>query len=259
MINLVGNQAPSWLFAPCSSRPSCIGAVYNEAVDRYGDYRLSRFASVPLLVADDGDAIAAIAVKSADELRRTVSRRTGLVGNLDDRRSWNLWLTEKTTDDAVVVRPGNYTFMYRSYVNFEEANCIKKSLFHIKTWWGFTNVGRGVMTISPSRSEATDKDSGSGGIMGDKGGRRAVVLRERFRSKLFNPMTITWNGVLTNNRIDWTDTELKTGRGDGATVIKNPPAAERLRQIPWEIVKEEDEMVAFKREGHGLLAYDLKS
>jgi hypothetical protein len=45
----------------------------------------------------------------------------------------------------------------------------------------------------------------------------------------------------------------------GSTKIVNPVMAERLRQIPWDVVKGEDGMFGFRRGDVGMLVYDSKT
>jgi len=149
-----------------------LGCVYNAVVDKYGDYKVSQwtYEKIPLDIRstsrsstssdtdDDSDSDEGrieFVTKSVSELRQTVSKRTGLVDNTNDRKSWNAWLTsasassglssseEEEEKEKEMMTPGNYTFMYRSYANYEEAGCIKKSLLRWKTWYGIAANSRG--------------------------------------------------------------------------------------------------------------------
>lgn len=91
-------------------------------------------------------------------------------------------------------------------------------------------------------------------------------------------MQITWFGRVVVNekkksdsdqnssfpaptRIEWTKGEMVVGlsRDDPtAQIIPNPPAAERLRTIPWDIlITEDDGMLLLRRGQVGVLVYDL--
>jgi len=241
-----------------------LGCVYNTAVDKYADYKVSQwtYEKVPLdirsTIADGNDDEGSIGfvTKSVNELRRTVSKRTGLVENTNDRRSWNAWITSFTSSslpssslsasEEELTKPGNYTFMYRSYVNYEEAGCIKKSFLHLKTWYGIVANSRGYMTVHPDGNH--------------------VSITDIFRKRFFTVIVIRWNGVITVKKassggkkkktIVWTDTEMIM---DDGKIIKNPPQSEALRKTPWDIVKGEDGMFAFQRGDVGMLVYDSKT
>lgn len=222
-----------------------LGCIYNAAVDKYSDYKIAQWTSekVPLDIRSSSSST--FVTKSVNELRRTVSKRTGLVEKTDDRKSWNAWLTSPPLSseevDANIMKPGNYTFMYRSYVNWEEAGCIKKSLLHLKTWYGIILDSRGHMTVHQDGNH--------------------VSITETFRKRFFTIVVSRWNGVLVEDgggkKILWTDTELIMD--DGNTKIQNPPQSEALRKIPWNVVKGEDGMFAFRRGDFGMLVYDSKT
>lgn len=153
-----------------------VALLYNGAVDRYGDWKMQRMATIPPLevpICDGGYGDPSLSLKTPTELRRTVSSRSGLVERLDDRRAWNAWLLSPLPSIDTLT-PGIYTFQYRSYVNYEESGAIKKSLCHIPTWFGFVGKGRGTLAVQP------------GGI--------SAVLKDTFLKRL-TPVTMTWNGA----------------------------------------------------------------
>ena len=77
-------------------------------------------------------------------------------------------------------------------------------------------------------------------------------------------MTISWFGHVNTDlkppRIEWTSSEFVMGpewwSHEAPTVIPNPPVSEKLRQIPWDILQEDDGMLLFRRGAGGVLAYD---
>lgn len=221
---------------------SVVVLLYNVGIEKYGNHRMDQMAQIPALEFDERDDLCAM---STADLRRTVSSRSGLVENLDDRRAWNKWLLSTADsknskkDGYMYVAPGKYYFKYRSYVNFEESGAIKKALLHIPTWLGFVAERTGEMKVYPD-------------------GRR-VTITDFFLKGLVTPITITWEGTLTKQRgkptIVWTGTSMTTGRGKGKKTIPNPPMSEQLRKIPWQIIKVEDGIVGFRRGDVGLLAY----
>ena len=212
-----------------------LGYIYNFSVDKYGNHKISQWTEekIPLYIHKQKDID--FIPKTVQELRRTISKRSGIVEKVEDRKSWNAWLTsEEHPKEEIHFEPGStYTFAYRSYSNHEEAGSIKKSLFHLKTLVGFIARKRGVMTIHEDG--------------------RHVTITDYFRMK-GKRADCSWNGVIEgeNERIVWTDTLLVIGKEK----IVNPPQSEAMRTIPWEIVQMEDGMVAFQRGDIGMLVYD---
>ena len=102
---------------------SAVAVIYNVAVDHYAAHRLKQMASIPLEVSNESKH-----TKSTAELLQS---RSGLLESLDDRRAWNNWLLSKNDKDLgeaeELLIPGEYGYMYRSYVKFDEGGTIKKS------------------------------------------------------------------------------------------------------------------------------------
>ena len=139
---------------------SVVVLLYNVGVEKYGNHRMEQMAQIPPLECTEKDDDCVI-ISTAD-LRRTVSSRSGLVENLDDRRAWNKWLLStagsKNSKKDGYVAPGKYYFKYRSYVNFEESGAIKKALLHIPTWLGFVAERTGEMKVYPDGRRVTITD-----------------------------------------------------------------------------------------------------
>jgi len=55
--------------------------------------------------------------------------------------------------------------------------------------------------------------------------------------------------------IVWASTEMIIGGGKTKETISNPRIAEQLRQVPWQIIKNREGIVGFRRGDIGLLAY----
>merc|ERR1712238_164414 len=131
----------------------------NTVVDKYGDYKVSQwtYEKIPL-------------------------------DNTNDRKSWNAWLTSTSAsassseEEEEMMTPGNYTFMYRSYASYEEAGCIKKSLFHWKTWYGIVANSRGYMTVHPDGKQ--------------------VSITDIFRKRFFTIIVCRWNGMIVKKGIE---------------------------------------------------------
>ena len=237
---------------------------------------------------DDNDG-ACLLLTPIEELRKTISRASNLVENPRHRRQWNKWalhlLQQRqhqqtntsnkykswTGENLLSGGATSYGFAYRSYVNDEEKIAICRALgsWHILTH-PFVNRGKGRLTFESSDSD-DDPDSSSNR-------RIKVTTVEQFWTRVFRPLTITWRGHVVVNRrpgyleslfwssslsssatraprIEWTSTEFIIGRGKGKQVIANPPVAETLRQLPWEILGITDGMLWLKRGTIGVLAY----
>eukprot|EP00581_Thalassiosira_minuscula_P033256 CAMPEP_0183778678 /NCGR_PEP_ID=MMETSP0739-20130205/52023_1 /TAXON_ID=385413 /ORGANISM="Thalassiosira miniscula, Strain CCMP1093" /LENGTH=217 /DNA_ID=CAMNT_0026021117 /DNA_START=9 /DNA_END=658 /DNA_ORIENTATION=+ len=207
---------------------SAITVLYNVGVEQYASFRVKQMAKIPLEYSNDSSV-------STAGLRKSVSP-AGIVENLKYRQAWNNWLLDQPSA-VPPLEPGEYTFMYRSYVNFEEGGAIKKALLHVPTLMGVSSTKRGVFVI--------DSDG------------KSARITDVFRNGL-KPISITWRGTLTKRQgkpmIIWTSTSMTTGSGKSKETIKNPPLPEKLRQIPWEIVQVEDGIVGFRRGDAGMLA-----
>mmetsp|Transcript_14348 Transcript_14348/g.30677 ORF Transcript_14348/g.30677 Transcript_14348/m.30677 type:complete len:247 (-) Transcript_14348:69-809(-) len=231
--------------------------TYNAAVDLYGDHRMKKMAAIPPLECRSSNDENAFNphhddVMTASELRQTVSSRSGIVEKLDDRWAWNKWLLTPSplpSNDqqlgekkSPLVPPGTYTFMYRSNVKFDEKNAIKKALLHVPTLFGFVAVRRGTLVFHPDGKHVTNT--------------------EHFRQHLLTPITIAWEGVVSqlHNKpaIVWTGTSMITGRGKEEKTVVNPPTCEKLRQTPWHIIKVQDGIVGLRRGDDGMLAYGME-
>ena len=111
--------------------------LYNIGADRYSRWKLQEMASVqPFEVIDPTSSGSELMIDGPSQLKRTVSRRTGLVENPADRIAWDTWIQSPAglaLDGDNPIPPGRYAFTYRSNVKQDEANSIKKALFHIPT------------------------------------------------------------------------------------------------------------------------------
>jgi hypothetical protein len=203
--------------------------LYSKAVDVYAERKVRAMQKIPLFIIPNNEDVATPA-----RLLRSISKRSNLVENPADRRAWNAWMM-MTTDAKPNFVPGTYSYAYRSYVNFEEKDAIGRALL---AWHIF-----GIASAENGRI-----------ILHEDGTR--VTMVEHYRMRLVKPIKITWNGTLRTSkhgrkRIVWTDTEMKIGK----KVVQNPEASEKLRQIPWDVVKDEEGLVVFKRGDVGMLAY----
>ncbi|CAB9498786.1 expressed unknown protein [Seminavis robusta] len=200
-------------------------------------------------------ALAAGVVPTVDELRRTISKASHLVERPRHRRQWNAWAIHVLLSGYVDYDPANtiqdrlvnhtFQFAYRSYVNTEEKGALSRALK--SPWYYLTRPFK-----ARGRGKIVFYDDGS------------VTNTEYFWGKRFEAIQVTWYGELLIDdnplfpaTVKWTRTEFVTGRKtENQTVISNPPAAEKLRQEPWDVVQEEDGMILFRRGTLGVLAYD---
>jgi hypothetical protein len=230
---------------------------------------------------------------STRRLRSTINKRSGLVENLDDRRAWNQWIllssskildtpTPTTTDcfpdnneGLQLLEPGSYEFAYRSYVNFEESGAIKKRLYHLPTWlWGYIQPSPGIMTVHEKQNNNGEDQT----TTNDDDDLPVVTMKEMIRFKIYKLISIKWEGYFdtSSGYIHWTNSEMMIQNyglqyycdyfkslflnsspvNPTTEVISRPDASERLRQIPWKVIRMEDGMVAFRRGDVGVLVYD---
>jgi hypothetical protein len=193
-------------------------------------------------ITNDGSSPSTTTVPSVSDLRKTISRYSHIVENPRNRERWKTWALSAPVNDASSTMESTpagirYKFAYRSYVDAEEkmAMLAPRLSFHRFRRNNFLSRKVGTMTI-------------------ENDGR--VSISDYFRMKLIKPVTISWYGrietVGKRKRIVWTSTEIKLPE----ETIVNPLASERLRQIPWDIVTEEDGMLLLQRGDIGVLAYD---
>jgi hypothetical protein len=76
----------------------------------------------------------------------------------------------------------------------------------------------------------------------------------------FLPISITWQGVLADNTIQWTTTSAHLGWKRFGKTFNRPPVAEKLRTDPWELYfppeeQENGDIVVFHRKGKGKLVF----
>ena len=189
----------------------------------------------------EGDASPSpTALPSVAKLRKTISRFSHVVETPSGHALWKQWaLTSSTTRSSVPPLGKSYQFAYRSYINDEERSAMLAPFwsFHRFNINGFYSRKVGTLHIEVATGQAS--------------------ITDYFWKSLIQPVTITWFGQLEENpqgqlRIVWTSSEMNMA----GTVVPNPPPAERLRQIPWDIVKEEEGMILFQRGDLGVLAYD---
>lgn len=257
----------------------------NLAVEWYADWKTIQMSKIilegtptntitgkPSLSKDTIDEKDPAPVWKPSQLRKTVHKGSGLVENLQQRQLWNHWLTATLTKTENIVRlePGEYQFVYRSYVNYEEAGAIRKRLFHSPTiFWGYVQPAPGVITI-----EAEDVTT----LLQRQAVRNEEVVRFRWRTLLCIYWTGHWDP--STQCIHWTDSTLVTHRrhwrwrdfwkpmsqddaktqdsGITTNETNRPERSEELRQIPWEVLKVEDGMIVFRRGDIGVLVYDSK-
>ena len=247
--------------------PAASYGIYSIAVDQYAKRTLKIMKAAEEEVSHITDARdfddESIPLLTPTQLRNTISKRTNLVTNPLQRKSWRKWrLTTRNNnnnnkgknDDSNSetasnnnIEPGQkYEFAYRSYPNIEERDDVAVSFYNWKMFVGLKHSGNGEMIIHDQ--DATDKADNQ----------YRVSLRDKFRLRLLTPVSITWHGTIRDPRgsktprITWNKTEMMIG----TKKIERPAIAEKLASIPWDIVKCEDGMVCMQRGDVGYLVYD---
>jgi hypothetical protein len=239
--------------------PPIIYSIYSTLVKAYAKRVVKRMDAVPspFQLAEQLEALPE-APTSVQELRKTVSKASHLVERPKHRLLWNQWaahflqqqpLDRKDNNYSFDHLLGNYTFAYRSYVDQEEQYSICKAL---RSWHTF-------VTPFMSRGHTqlffySNNDTHIKATMTDYFWQKGVLFSA--------PITISWFGHVNMAKwpptIEWTSTEFVTGRPGTKTyqVISNPPASEKLRGIPWDILQYDNGMILFRRGTVGVLAFD---
>jgi hypothetical protein len=293
---LRGNNVTASLVVPCLEVLVLLLGT-NCAIEKYADFKTSEMAKIVLEETPSLDTRSTIhqekipppKVWQPSQLRSTIHPRSGLVENLNHRRAWNRWLMAtslSSRDDTVeFLNPGEYTFAYRSYVDYEEAGGIRKRLFHLPTLlWGYVQPARGTMTVSA----ALDDNDTPGKVTDTESPVQKVSLEEVIRFGWFTLLCIQWYGHWDpeTSSIQWTESKLTIHRRKNlmrycqwwkywrpislaetqidnsevssvtTEVVSRPEKSEELRKIPWQVIKEEDGMIALRRGDVGMLVYD---
>eukprot|EP00555_Chaetoceros_dichaeta_P002434 CAMPEP_0198251700 /NCGR_PEP_ID=MMETSP1447-20131203/2455_1 /TAXON_ID=420782 /ORGANISM="Chaetoceros dichaeta, Strain CCMP1751" /LENGTH=212 /DNA_ID=CAMNT_0043936785 /DNA_START=233 /DNA_END=871 /DNA_ORIENTATION=+ len=199
-------------------------------------------------ITDPCDFDESVPLLNPTQLRKTISKRTGLVTSSVHRKSWRKWyLTRNKGDSAAsAIKPGQtYEFAYRSYVNYEEGNSIASSFWNWKMF-GLTHSKKKCDMIIHDQ-DATDKANKQ----------YRISITDKFKLGLLLPLSCSWHGTICNPRdskprITWSRTEATIGRKKK----DRPAGAEKLASIPWDIVKCDDGMVSFQRGDVGYLVFD---
>lgn len=227
------------------------------------------------------------------KLRKTVNKRSELVENLEHRKAWNRWILSPSPSTTILLDPGEYKYAYRSYVNYEEAGGIRKRLWHLPTiLWGYVQPTPGTITVRNSTTTLTpaaihtdaltpaanDTDSD------ERQGRQEIYYEEWVRFRWRTLLLIVWIGYWDppSNCIHWTTSRLTTYKRKlrpwnfwralsprdidnynntlkiTTTTLERPALSEKLRKLPWDLIKVEDGMLAFRRGDVGMLVYDSK-
>lgn len=224
--------------------------VYSIVVDQCAKKTLKRMETLEeevCHITDPRDFDESVPLLNPTQLRKTISKRTGLVTSSVYRKSWRKWYLTRNKGDssASTIKPGQtYKFAYRSYVNFEEYREIAASFCNWKMF-GLTHIKKSEMIIHDQ--DALDK-------LNDQ---YRVSMTDAFRLGIFLRASCTWHGTIYNPRdskprIAWNKTEATIGRKKK----DRPAGAEKLASIPWDIVKCDDGMVSFRRGEVGYLVFD---
>ena len=149
----------------------------------------------------------------------TISR-SGIVENIENRNEWNkLCNKENSWNGAPGIIPGEYSFVYRNYVNFEEKWAMASSLSPLHNFI-FT-------TKKPTQLKVLNNNS--------------VQLLDQFRMFRMS-IDVIWYGKYDNNNIYWESSELRSR----FFYRKNPSVSEKQRQYSWSLTSH-DTFIIFSR------------
>eukprot|EP00536_Pseudo-nitzschia_multiseries_P005707 jgi/Psemu1/285975/fgenesh1_pg.111_\ len=219
------------------------------------------------LVDRDADADGAASATPA-RLRTTISKRTNLVTNSDHRKSWHRWkITQATvttnnnnrkTQTQTLLEPGrNYTFVYRNKADTEESNEISASLRNWRFFGPLVHAATpGRLIVHHNNNDGDDDGKRKRKHENNNNNSCRVTLEDEFVSYRIIPVRIAWHGTFTPTttagkgkdkqrcgHIVWDRTEVKYG----SKRVENPPIAQKLSSVPWDLVKCEDGMVCFEK------------
>ena len=195
-------------------------------------------------------------------LRKTVSKRSNLVLDMNDRKLWNEWIVtssdpinhmvSKESIEALFGR--EQKFRYRTYVNFEEAGAYCKPFF---TWKRFQLTFEKPGTIMFIKPQTEGNERRNENIIAN------AKLEERIVLKTFGKMKITWYGDVVKDgasyTIKWHSAKIEQRFPfKKKVIIENPPICMKLQKEPWQIKKRDGEMICFQRGDVGYLVYDSK-
>ncbi|GFH56370.1 hypothetical protein CTEN210_12846 [Chaetoceros tenuissimus] len=196
-------------------------------------------------------------------LRKTVSKRSNLVLDMNDRKLWNEWISTISSDpskhmiskeDIEALFGVEHKYRYRTYANFEEAGAYCKPFF---TWKRFLLTFEKPTVILFLKPQKEEKKEGEETVIAN------VNLQDRFVIKTFGRMNITWYGDIVKDgtlyTIKWYSATIEqTFPFKKKVIIENPPICMKLQKEPWQIKKRDGEMICFQRGDVGYLVFDSK-
>ena len=185
-------------------------ATYTIGVDLITGTKCAKMQQLPTL--EKGET-----TYKRDELLSSVKPTTGVVEDLDDRKEWNRLCNCKPENPAHMhmpcLHPGDYTFVYRNYVDFEEqyAMASQRSPLH-RLVFDRRNLTKMSVTCNGQ-----------------------VSMVETFR--IFGVKTVVeWRGHLVNDTIHW---YMSTITIAGRYIKKTPKVSELKRDKPWRLIHED--------------------
>jgi hypothetical protein len=181
---------------------------------------------------------------AARSMRELVAKRTFAMLMVEDpyeRINWMQNIDACVASDSLTnAAPieGTYAFCFRDYVNYEEMAALM-----IKRW------GIDIILLNPKRCDQLVIDIN-----------KQCKLDAAGTAFGFLPTSITWEGVVADNAIQWTTTSARVGWKRFGKTFDRPPAAEKLRTDPWNIYfppeeQENGDIVVFHRLGKGKLVF----
>mmetsp|Transcript_60345 Transcript_60345/g.111952 ORF Transcript_60345/g.111952 Transcript_60345/m.111952 type:complete len:316 (+) Transcript_60345:43-990(+) len=177
---------------------------------------------------------------------------SGIVQDITRRQLWHAAIDENDEVDKLEDLAGDWEFCFRDYVNSEElAGLVAAS----GAFSPISLAGRSKLFVA----NAPD----------DKTAAIAATLRDTLMLFGVVPLKIQWSGSLTASPssnggsvavIDWASSEAEVGWPWLGRKIDRPPAAEKLRQEPWEVTalkrpRGSPEVMVLSRRNVGKLAF----
>jgi len=193
--------------------------------------------------SDDNSLSIFASCKIPQESLRTLigSKRRGKI--VADPFQFRIWM--EALADSVPIKPtfnllGKYSFSFRDYWNFEEANGVERAS---------GSVSR--LKFRSSKTHPTDE------LMVHENGNCALTAHFFIHGVV--PLSIQWEGKVNKDTITWSRSMIRKGWKRLGKTIDRPPVAEKLRQQPWVVrmpsQDDSGDVLVLERKGIGRLAF----
>jgi len=196
--------------------------MYSATIDVWSSYKMHIIKKEqPFCVQYENKTL------DTHELLHTINLRSGIVEDTHARNKWRTFFLDGSDIDKPL--DGNYVYLHRNYVTFEEKFALCKGLYSIHSF---------LFRIKENGKINIEKDG-------------TVLLKETFLFFGIVPIIIEWYGILNQYKIDWYNTKMMYPFG----IIDKPSMSEKLRRNPWIILKKQNNIIVFSSGINKYIAY----